>query len=104
MAPDPDERYLLDKKNTKRIQSIVGTLLYYARSVDPTMLQEINEISQVQSKPTRDTEENATMLLDYTATFPNAVICYKARSIWIQTRHISPCQRQEVVMLDILSD
>ena len=44
MAPYPDEKNILDKKSTNRIQSIVGTMLYYARSVDPTMLQAINGI------------------------------------------------------------
>ena len=48
MAPDPDYSDLIDKEITKRIQSIVGTFLYHDRSVDPTMLQEINEISRVQ--------------------------------------------------------
>ena len=30
MALDPDEIYLVDKKGNKRIQYIVGTMLYYA--------------------------------------------------------------------------
>ena len=34
MAQDPDERNLLDNKITKRIQSILGTMLYYAWLVD----------------------------------------------------------------------
>ena len=45
MAPGHDNSNLLDKKFTKRIQSIVGTIIYYARSVDPKMLRLINEIS-----------------------------------------------------------
>ena len=57
IEPYPDESNLLDKKATKRIMSIVGTMLYYTRSVYPTMLQAINEISRVQPRPTRDTEE-----------------------------------------------
>ena len=48
MAPDLDERYLLDKKNNKRLQYIVGTFLCYTWSVDPIFLREINEISSVQ--------------------------------------------------------
>ena len=68
MAPYPDDKYLLENKSTKRIQYIVGTMLYYTQSVYPTMLQAINEISRVQSKPTRDTEEKARMLLYYAAT------------------------------------
>ena len=47
--------------STNRIQSIVETMLYYAQSVDTTMLQAINEILQVQSRPTRDTEEKTRM-------------------------------------------
>ena len=81
MAPDPDESDLLDKNSTKIIQSIVGTMIYYARSVDPTMLRSINEILRVQSRPTRDIEEKARMLLDYAATYPNAIIRYKARDM-----------------------
>ena len=68
MAPDPDNSKLLDKKFTTRIQYIVGIMLYYAWSVDPTMLRAINEIFQVQSKPTRDTDKKARILLDYAAT------------------------------------
>ena len=44
MAPDPDDSKIIDKKSTKIIQSIVGTMLYFSRSVDPTILQAINEI------------------------------------------------------------
>ena len=53
MAPDLDERYLLDKKITNIIQSIVSTMLYYVHSVDTTILRVINEISRVQKKPTK---------------------------------------------------
>ena len=78
MAPAPNESDIPDKENTKQIQSIVGTLLYYARSVDTAMLQEINEISRVKSKPTKDTDTKASMLLDYASTYQNAAIWYQA--------------------------
>ena len=83
MAPEPDNIDLLDKKSTKRIQSIVGTMLYYARSVDPKMLREINEILRVQSKPTRDTKKKPRMLLDYAATYSNEIIRYKASNMFL---------------------
>ena len=35
------------KKKPKHIQSIIGIFLYYAQSVNPTMLQSIIEISRV---------------------------------------------------------
>ena len=57
MSPYTDEIDIINKKPTKRIQSIVGTMLYYARSVDPTIQRAIHEISRVQSRPTRDNEE-----------------------------------------------
>ena len=57
MAPDPDESDLLDKKATNRIQSTLGTMLYYERSVDTTMMMVINEKFQVQSRSTGDTVE-----------------------------------------------
>ena len=73
MTPYPNESDILDKNSTKIIQSIVGTMLYYAQSVDPMMLRAINEILRVQSRPTRDTKEKSRMLLDYSAKYPNEI-------------------------------
>ena len=78
MASDPDESNILDKNSTNRIQSIVGTMLYYARSLYPTILRSINEILRVQSQPTQDTEEKSMMLLNYAATYLNAILRYKS--------------------------
>ena len=78
MGPDPDKRNLLEKKATKRIQSIMGAMIYYAQSVDSTMIREINEISRVKSQPTWDTEEKSRMLLDDATTYPNEIPSYKA--------------------------
>ena len=36
---------------------------------------------RVQSLPTRDTSEKARMLLDYAATYPNAILRYKANDM-----------------------
>ena len=81
MAQDPEDIKVLDNKSTKRIQYIVRNILYYARSFDTTMLQAINEKLWVQSNPTRDTDEKAKLLLDYAATYPNAIIRYKVRNM-----------------------
>ena len=83
MSPDPDESNIIDKNFTKITQSIVGTMLYYARSVDPTVLREINKIPRVQSRPTRDTEEKTRMLLDYAETYPNSILRYKASDMFL---------------------
>ena len=71
------------RKNTKQIQCIVDTLLYCAQSVDPTMLREINKISRVQSRPKKDTNKKASMLLDYAATYLNLVYCYHASDLFL---------------------
>ena len=64
MKPDLFKSNLLEDP-TKRIQSIVGTMIYYARSVYPTMLQAINKILRVQSRPTWDTAGKSRILLGY---------------------------------------
>ena len=77
MTPYPDKSDLIDNKTTNRIHNNVGTMLYYPLSVHPTMMTEINEILLVQSRPKRDTAEKAKILLDYAATYPNVITCYK---------------------------
>ena len=64
---------VLNKKETKKVQMIVGSLLYYSRAVDPTILPALNEIAAVQSKPTNDTLKRCQMVLDYVATYPNTI-------------------------------
>ena len=47
----------LDKEGKTFIQQVLGTFLYNARAVDPTMLMALNAIATEQSKPTRKTME-----------------------------------------------
>ena len=68
----------LDKKGIHFVQSCVGSFLYYARAVDPTMLPAINEISGSQSSPTEQTLHACTMLMDYASTYPLAILRYHA--------------------------
>ena len=64
-----------DDNETKTIQSVCGSFLYYARAVDPTILTALNEIATQQSKATLETSKKVTMLIDYiwqlTAQMPN---------------------------------
>jgi hypothetical protein len=69
-----DQSPLLNKKDTQCVQSVSGTFLYYARAVDPTILPALNEISNNQAQPTIVTGKACDLLLDYLATYPNAVI------------------------------
>ena len=78
MITDPDTSPLLSPKDKQVIESIVGSFLYYGRAVDSTILPTLNEIGMQQSKPTVKTQEEATMLLDYLYTHPNAKIRFYA--------------------------
>ena len=71
----------LDKKDTRWTQSVVGTFLYYARCVDPTISTAINDISMSQSQPTTTTRQQCNRLMDYVATYPDAYIRYHASNL-----------------------
>ena len=58
----------------KIIQSIIGSLLYYARVVDPTMLVALDDLSSQQAKPKETTLTHVYKLLAYAATHPNAIL------------------------------
>jgi len=69
---NPDLTPLLPPERKQRIQQIVGTFLYYARAVDPTMLTAVNKLASMQSQPTEATEQAANRFLSYAKTWPNA--------------------------------
>jgi hypothetical protein len=77
-AADADTSPLLDAAGKKRVQEILGTLLYYARAVDPTMLVTISSLSTQQANPTTNTMTAVNHLLDYCATHPTAIIRFHA--------------------------
>ena len=77
-ATIPDQTNLLDKKDKQKIQSIVGTFLYYGRAVEPTVLTALNDLATYQAQPTNETLQRAHMLLDYLATYQNAKIRFYA--------------------------
>jgi hypothetical protein len=47
----------LNKEETKYIQAVAGTLLYYARAVNPTILPALSTIGTEQATPTQATIE-----------------------------------------------
>jgi len=78
-APSPlDDSLLLDAAGKKRVQQIVGSFLYYARAVDPTILMALSEMPSQQSAPTENTMKRVNQFLDYMWTHPDAVIRYCA--------------------------
>ena len=68
--PIPEERKC-------RIQQIIGTFLYYARTVDCPMLPDFNTLVEQQSSRAKNMEAAITHFLDYAATNLSAIIQYK---------------------------
>ena len=62
----------------KRIQQLVGTIMYYAQSVDSTVLMALSEMGSEQATATTKTMADAIHFLDYLATHPDASIRYHA--------------------------
>ncbi len=64
----------LDAKGIKRVQQIVGSILYFARVVDMTVLMALGSIAVEQTKATEQTMEKCTQLLDYLAGHSDAKV------------------------------
>jgi hypothetical protein len=73
-----DETPPLTAKQCLNIQKVTGSVLYYARPVDPTVLVPLNDIATEQTKATEKTQAVTNQLLDYLATHTNATIRYHA--------------------------
>ena len=64
----------LSDKEIKEIQRIVGSILYFARTVDITVLMALSSIASEQTRGTTNTMAKAKQLLDYLATHLDATI------------------------------
>ena len=71
----------MDKNNQKSLQKIVGKFLYYAKSIDPTMLVSLNSLAAVQTKPKIETTKQITQFLNYIATHTDTIIEYSKRGM-----------------------
>jgi hypothetical protein len=68
----------LTPQGRKRIQQVVGTLLYYGRAIDGTIITAISSLASQQATATEDTKAKLIQLLNYCATHPDATIRYRA--------------------------
>jgi hypothetical protein len=74
-VPSPTRYFAeVDRQQNKKVQKIVGSILYYARAVDMTVLMALSSIASEQTKGTERTLEKAYQFLDYLVTHPNAVV------------------------------
>jgi hypothetical protein len=73
-----DETPPLTAKQCLNIQKVAGSIFYYARAVDLTVLVPLNYIATEQTKANEKTQAATNQLLDYFATHPDATIIYHA--------------------------
>jgi hypothetical protein len=74
----PDESPALDAADKTRILEVLGTLLFYARAIDSTLLTAIGELATEQSQATKTTMDKLSQLLNYCAAHPDASVRYTA--------------------------
>jgi hypothetical protein len=68
----------LDAKGIKRVQQIVGSILYYARAVDMKVLMALSAIAVEQTKATTRMLGKCMQLLDYLASNSEAKVRFYA--------------------------
>jgi hypothetical protein len=68
----------LSDKDVNKLQQLTGTLLYYARAVDPTLIMPINVLASEQSNATEVTADKVIKLINYCNTHPETKIRYHA--------------------------
>jgi hypothetical protein len=77
-----DESELASATMVKFIQRVIGKFLYYARAIDNTMLDALNDIASL--KNTNQTIAATRYFLNYAASNPNSSIIYRASDMIIQ--------------------
>ncbi len=64
----------LSADKIKEIQCVISSILYFAHTVDITVLMALSSIAIEQSKGTMNTMQKSKQLLDYLATYPDATV------------------------------
>ena len=67
----------LNEKGIKRVQVIVGSLLYVGGAVNKKLLVALSAIGAQQSSATEETAAAIEQLLDYVATYPDDGIIFR---------------------------
>jgi hypothetical protein len=68
----------LSDKDVNKLQQLTGTLLYYARAFDPTLITPINVLASEQSKAIEVASDKVIKLLNDCNTHPETKIRYHA--------------------------
>jgi hypothetical protein len=79
-----DTSALASESEKKLLKSVVGTLLYNSRAVDPSICTAVHELGTVQSKPILNDMQKMERLLQYVSKHRNIGIRYYASNMVLQ--------------------
>jgi hypothetical protein len=71
----------LSPKDVTLLQQLGGTLIYYARAVDPTLIMPVNVLASEQTRATAATADKIIDLLNYSITHPETTLRYHASDV-----------------------
>ena len=77
-TPHFDVSTRLSTTETTTLQEIIGSLLYYSRGADVTILPAVIHLSSLQAQPTQEVLKVAYRVLAYCSRYPNNVLQYYA--------------------------
>ena len=77
----PDARRPLDATGVKRIQAIIGALLYYGRALEKNLLVALIDLASTQAAATELTKTDLSQLIDYLSIYPNDGILYRSSAM-----------------------
>jgi hypothetical protein len=78
-AKEPDQSPPIAPNRVRRLQQIVGTLLYYVCANDSTMFAELSSL--VSAQPSTSDKKSIPIALDYNATNPETSVSYQPSKI-----------------------
>jgi hypothetical protein len=81
-----DTSPLASPAQKKELQVVIGTLLYYARTVDPSILTVVHELGSIQASPSAKDMEKMERLLQYASVHQNNGIRFHASSMQLQVQ------------------
>jgi hypothetical protein len=66
----------LSKEDIKHVKRVIGSIQYYARAFNLTVLMALSTIASKQTKGTENTTTKTKQLLDYLAKHPDTTVCF----------------------------
>ncbi len=73
-----DKSQLASEDDKNKLQSVVGTLLYYSRAVDPSICTAVHELGSIQFNPSQNDMKKMEKLLQYVSKHRNMGIRFYA--------------------------